>query len=147
MFLTQSLKRAAQVNRHGTATIDGEQKQTWEVFEQRVSKLAGALRALGLEAGGRVAVLSFNSARYLEYYFAIPWAGGIIVPLNTRLSPHELVYMLTDSGSQILIVDDAHATTAQELAAASTIKHIIQAGISPTQSGFRSEERRVGKGW
>jgi long-chain acyl-CoA synthetase len=140
MFLTQSLKRAAQVNRHGTATIDGEWKQTWEGFEQRVSKLAGALRALGLEAGGRVAVLSFNSARYLEYFFAISWAGGIIVPLNVRLSPHELIYMLTDSGSQILVVDDAHATIAQELATASTIKHVIQAGVLPTLSGFLDHE-------
>jgi acyl-CoA synthetase (AMP-forming)/AMP-acid ligase II len=140
MFLTQGLKRAAQVNRHGIATIDGERQQTWEVFEQRVAKLAGALRTLGLEAGGRIAILSFNSDRYLEYFFAVPWVGGIIVPLNTRLSPHELVYMLNDSGSQILVVDDAHATIAKELSTTSTIRHVIHTGTSPTFDGFLNHE-------
>jgi long-chain acyl-CoA synthetase len=141
MFLTQGLKRAAQVNRHGIATIDGERRQTWERFEQRVAKLAGALRSLGMEAGGRVAILSFNSDRYLEYFFAIPWAGGVIVPLNVRLAPPELVYMLDDSGSQILIVDDTHIAMLPDITAStSTVKQIIYAGAGDAPAAFLDHE-------
>ena len=81
MYITQGLKRAALVNHQGIATIDGGRKHTWEEFERRVAKLAGALQTLGLRPDGRVAILSFNNDRYLEYFFAVPWAGGIIVPL------------------------------------------------------------------
>jgi len=141
MFLTQGVKRAAQVNRHGIATIDGERRRTWAEFEQRVAKLAGALLALGLEPGGRVAILSFNSDRYLEYFFAIPWAGGIIVPLNIRLAPPELIYMLNDSGAQILIVDEAHAAMLPALTAqTSTIRHIIFAGNRDAAAGLLDHE-------
>jgi long-chain acyl-CoA synthetase len=141
MFITQGLKRAAQVNRHGLATIDGGRKQTWEEFEQRVAKLAGALRALGLESGGRVAILSFNSDRYLEYFFAVPWAGGIIVPLNVRLALSELVYILNDSGAQILVIDDAHTAKLPDLIAeASTIQHIIHADSNDALGEFLNHE-------
>jgi long-chain acyl-CoA synthetase len=141
MFLTQGLKRAAQVNRSGVATIDGERRQTWELFEQRVAKLAGALRTLGLEPGGRVAILSFNSDRYLEYFFAVPWAGGVIVPLNIRLAPPELVYMLNDSGSHILVIDDAHTAMLPDLTAdASTIRHILYAGDKAIPDGLFAHE-------
>jgi acyl-CoA synthetase (AMP-forming)/AMP-acid ligase II len=141
MYLTQGLKRAAQVNRLGTATIDGERRQTWKEFEQRVAKLAGALLALGLEPGERVAILSFNSDRYLEYFFAIPWAGGIIVPLNTRLAPPEHVHLLNDSGSQILVVDDAHAALLPTLTAeTTTIRCIVFAGNGGAPAGLLDHE-------
>jgi acyl-CoA synthetase (AMP-forming)/AMP-acid ligase II len=107
MQITQGLKRAAQVNSQGLATIDGERRQTWQSFAFRVTKLAGALLSLGLKADDRVAVLALNSDRYLECYFATIWAGGIFVPLNTRLAPPELGRILTDAGAQLLFVDAA----------------------------------------
>jgi long-chain acyl-CoA synthetase len=61
MYITQGLKRAVQVNRNGIATIDGERQNTWEQFAQRVARLAGALKKLGVEADTRVAILAFNS--------------------------------------------------------------------------------------
>lgn len=141
MYLTQGIKRAAQVNRHGIATIDGERKHTWEVFEQRVAKLAGALRTLGLEADGRVAILSFNSDRYLEYFFAAPWAGGIIVPLNIRLAPPELVYMLNDSAAHILVVDDAHAALVPDLISQTpALRHVIYTGHSDQYDGLLNHD-------
>ena len=72
MSITQGLKRAMQINRRGTATMFGERRRTWEEFGQRVAKLAGALRGLGLGAEGRVAILALNSDRYLESYYAVP---------------------------------------------------------------------------
>lgn len=141
MFITQGLKRAAQVNRHGIATIDGARQHTWGEFVGRVAKLAGALRALGLEPGDRVAILAFNSDRYLEYFFAIPWAGGVIVPLNVRLAPTELVYMLNDSGAQILVVDEAHRTKLSDLMGdIPALRHIIYADSVDAGGEFLDHE-------
>src|SRR3954452_4996617 len=72
--------------------------QTWE----RCRRLVGALRALGVERGDRVAVVSPNSHRYLELYQAVPGAGTVLVPLNHRHSDAELRYALEDSGARVL---------------------------------------------
>jgi long-chain acyl-CoA synthetase len=82
MYITQALKRAVQIHRNGIATIDGTRQRTWAEFAERVAKLAGVLQGLDLSAGGRVAILALNSDRYLEYFFAVPWAGGIVVPFS-----------------------------------------------------------------
>ena len=110
--LTQGLRRAAQVRPEGVALIDGTYRYTWSQTLDRVARAAGLLRNAGLPTGGRVALLSLNSHRYFEIYYAIPWAGGTIVPLNTRLALPELQYILEDSGTGLLIVDDNFVATA-----------------------------------
>ncbi len=144
MYLTQGLKRAVQINGRGIATMDGEHKQTWAEFRERVAKLAGALQSFGLRAGGRVAILALNSDRYLEINYAVPWAGGIIVPLNTRLAPAELIFMLNDSGAEILIVDEPFAAMLPSFAGKlSTVKQYIYAGDNVTPSGTVNYEQIV----
>ncbi len=129
MYITQGLKRAAQVNGRGIATIDGERQQTWQTFADRVSRLAGALRSLGLKPDDRVAIMTLNSDRHLEFYFATIWAGGIFVPLNTRLAPPELGHILTDAGARILVVDDASQVQLPAiLQHTTTPQHFIFAG-------------------
>lgn len=137
MYITQGLMRAVQVNGQGIATIDGERVHTWAAFTQRVSKLAGALRSLGLHNEGRVAILSFNSDRYLESFYGIVWAGGIVVPLNIRLAPPELVYILNDAEAQILIVDDSFKDMLPSLLPhVESIEHVILAGDSELVDGM-----------
>jgi long-chain acyl-CoA synthetase len=136
MYITQGLKRAVKVNGRGLATIDGDRQRTWHEFAQRVAKLAGALKQLGLKKGDRVAILALNSDRYLECFFAVHWAGSIIVPLNTRLAVPELVYMLNDTAPRILVVDDAFAAISATLAdQVPSLKHIILAGDDPVPAG------------
>lgn len=134
MYLTQGLKRAVQVNRDGLATVDDvrsdtPRRRTWGEFAERVARLAGALQGLGLETDGRIAVLAFNSDAYLETFFAVQWAGGILVPLNVRLAPPELVYMLNDAGASILVVDTTFAAMLPKLLPdAPGIQHVIVMG-------------------
>ncbi len=104
--LTQGLKRAAQINRAGTGTIFGERRRSWGTITDRVARFAGALRALGLREGGRVAILALNSDDYLELHYAIVWAGGAMVPINTRLAPAEIAYILADSTPAIIVADE-----------------------------------------
>lgn len=91
MSVTRSIKRSARVNRNGPAVSRGPVTLTWSALRDRVARLAGGLSHIGVKPGDRVALLGFNSAAYLEAMFAVPWAGGIVVPLNTRLAPTELV--------------------------------------------------------
>ena len=98
-----SYARAQFPNR--TAVVCGEQRFTYRQFAQRVARFAGALRAMGLEEGDRVAILSSNCHKFLEAYYAVPEAGGILVPLNTRLSPRELTYIIGDARPAILLLE------------------------------------------
>lgn len=64
-----------------------------------------ALDELGVPMGGRVAVVSQNSARFLTMYYGIPGNGRVIVPINFRLKPDEVAYIVEHSGAEVLLVD------------------------------------------
>ena len=110
MYLTQGLHRALQQTPDAVMTICGRRKRTFREVADRVARLAGALRGLGVADGDRVAILSLNSARYLEYLLAVPWANAMLNPVNTRWSSAEIVYSLSDSDTTVVFVDDAYAT-------------------------------------
>jgi fatty-acyl-CoA synthase len=75
------------------------------VFEERVNRLASALRQAGLEKHDRVGFLCPNIPPLLEAHFAVPAAGGILVAVNTRLLSEEVAYILSHSGARFLFVD------------------------------------------
>ena len=115
MYLTQALKRAVQINGKQIATQDGDRVRTWSDCIERISKLAGAMEKLGFSDNDRSAILSLNSDRYFEALYAAVWAGGIFVPINTRLAPPEIEFWLNDSESSILFVDKAFAEIVEKL--------------------------------
>jgi long-chain acyl-CoA synthetase len=102
---TQLLRRATTINGEGTATLFGPRRQSWHDLQDRVARLAGALQGLGVAGDEPVAILAHNSDRYFEALFGIPWAGGVVQPINTRLAPPEIEHWLTDSGARILLID------------------------------------------
>ena len=133
--LSHQLVRAARIPSSTRQIHDPACEHTWHSLSERVARLAGALRSLGLERGDRVAILAMNSAEYLGLYFAIPWAGGICVPINIRLNPQEVVFWLNDSQSRILIVDDAFAEIAAMIRdQLRTVEHIVHLGDSAAPS-------------
>lgn len=105
MHLTQFLNSAADTVPNRIASIDGERRHTWSEWRNRIVRLAAALRGLGVTADQRVAILALNSDRYTEYLYAVWWAGGAVVPMNTRWSAAENAYSLNDSDAQILFID------------------------------------------
>ncbi|EHP42066.1 AMP-dependent synthetase and ligase [Cupriavidus basilensis OR16] len=89
-------------------------------------------------------MLSINSARYLEYDMAVPWAGGVLNPVNIRWSSAEILYALNDSASLILIVDDTFKALGTKLAnEAGTVRHLIYAGDGETPAGMLSYEQLI----
>jgi acyl-CoA synthetase (AMP-forming)/AMP-acid ligase II len=141
MQLTSIIKRAAQVNPKGIATICQGRQQTWPQFVARVAKFAGALQRAGMKEGDRVAMLSMNSDRYIEYIFAVVWGGGVVMPMNLRWAPPENAYAINNAGAKMLIVDDAFQQMVPAiLKETDKIETIIYAGDGQTPDGLLNYE-------
>ncbi|MEV7417359.1 AMP-binding protein [Streptomyces sp. NPDC089919] len=80
-------------------------ESTYGRLGERVRAWQAGLDALGVGEGERVAVVSHNSARLLELLFAVPMSGRICVPVNFRLKPEEIEYVVRQSGASVLLVD------------------------------------------
>ncbi|UQX03708.1 AMP-binding protein [Streptomyces sp. RerS4] len=78
---------------------------TYGRLGERVRAWQAGFDALGIGEGERVAVVSHNSARLLELLFAVPMSGRICVPINFRLKPDEIAYVVEQSGASVLLVD------------------------------------------
>jgi fatty-acyl-CoA synthase len=105
------LERSADVWADRPAVRDGSSAWSYADHHDRVRRLAGALAGeLGVGAGDRVAALLPNVAAMLELHYAVPGAGGVLVPLNTRLAAAEYAYILEHSGASVVVA----ATTLRE---------------------------------
>jgi len=82
--------------------VDQERRLSFRSFGDRVERLAGALRAMGLRPKDPVSMLTFNTHHLLEGFYGVPLAGGVINPVNPRLAPLEIAQLLNDAGSKIL---------------------------------------------
>lgn len=102
---TSFLRRSANVYPEKTAIIHNERRYTYHEFEERVNRFASQLRKYGLKKHDRIALLCPNIPALLEAHFAVPAAGGILVPINTRLNAEEIGYIIKHSGSSMLFVD------------------------------------------
>lgn len=125
MYLTQGLHRSVQVKPSAVATVFGARRRSWDELKDRVSRYASALVSLGLERGDRVAVIAHNSDRYIETYYAVAWAGGVIVPGNTRWAVAEHIYALQDSGAKFLVVDRSFAPMVAAITEACGFRAVI----------------------
>jgi fatty-acyl-CoA synthase len=99
------LQRSAKVFAEKTAIVHGDRRYSYFQLEQRVNRLASRLRADGLQKHDRVAILCPNTPANLEAHFAVPAAGGILVPINIRLKAQEIAYILQHSGARFLLAD------------------------------------------
>ena len=115
---TAFLGRSAVVHGDRLAVVDGPRRFTYAEFANRSWRLAGALADRGVAPGDRVAVLAANSHVMLECHNGVPMAGGVLVPLNVRLSSRELSDIARHSGAETLICTDEFADLAGGVAAA-----------------------------
>ncbi|WP_405477515.1 acyl-CoA synthetase [Streptomyces sp. NBC_00009] len=95
--------RRARKTPHRTALIHGDTTVSYAALHERTTRLAHALRALGVRRGDRVAYLGPNHPSFLEALFATGLLGAVFVPLNTRLAEPELAFQIRDSGATVLL--------------------------------------------
>lgn len=120
------LKRASTCFPDKVALIDCDKTFTYAEFRDRVYQLANGLAALGIKQGDPVACLCVNHHRYMEMYYATAVMGAIIVPLNLRLAAPELIYILNDSASKLLFIDQPFMPMLPDIrAGATSVEHWV----------------------
>ncbi len=121
MLIADALAKRAQLSPDRVALIDtlhDNQAITYRAWNAAANRTAGLLRALGVERGGRVAVLAGNCVEYLDLWFACAKLGAILQPLNTRLTVPELHGLLADATPHVLVYGPecaAHVVALQTL--------------------------------
>lgn len=125
-------------------TICGNRVRTTREVVDRVSRLAAAFQGLGVCEDDRVGILALNSDHHQEFFFGSWWMGAVAHPLNTRWSPAEIAYALTDSGTEVLLVDDSFAALGPELRERAPGLHtLIHCGSGPTPEGMLDYEELI----
>src|SRR5437870_710969 len=109
------MHRAVDLYGQKIGVVCGNQRFTYAQFGERSERLATALEAWGLRPGERVAYLSFNNHQLLEGYYGVIQARGVIMPLNVRLTPPELIAILNHSGARLLLFENDFAPLVSEL--------------------------------
>ena len=104
LLVRQLLVNALAVSAEQEITYRGERRHTYAGLKQRIGRLANALASLGVRRGSTVAIMDWDSHRYLEGYFAIPMMGATMFTVNVRTSPQQIAYALNDANAQVLIV-------------------------------------------
>jgi acyl-CoA synthetase (AMP-forming)/AMP-acid ligase II len=103
MKLTGMLRERAAAHPDRIAYIYGDEQVTFAEFDRRVDSVAAALRASGVRPGDRVAVLDKNSLAYAELLFGAARVGAVQVPVNYRLAPDEVAYIVGDAEARVLV--------------------------------------------
>ncbi|MFO7752898.1 MAG: fatty acid--CoA ligase [Desulfobacteraceae bacterium] len=78
---------------------------TYKDLHKRTARLANALESLGVKQGDTVAVMDFDSHRYLECYFAVPMMGAVLHTVHIRLSPDQLLYTINHAEDDVILVN------------------------------------------
>ncbi|MDU0458730.1 MAG: fatty acid--CoA ligase [Geobacteraceae bacterium] len=83
----------------------GSLRYSYRELHRRVRRLANTLISLGVKAGDTVAVMDWDSHRYLECFFAVPMIGAVLHTINVRLSPEQILYTIDHAEDDVLLVN------------------------------------------
>jgi fatty-acyl-CoA synthase len=120
------LSRAVKLYARKTAVVDGELRLTYGELQERVNRATHAVCDLGVSPQGRVAILDYNTHRYMEMYFGMAQSGRALLPLNTRLSVDEYIYILNDAEAEAIVFHaDYKSIIDRARGASKTVKHYI----------------------
>jgi len=101
------------------------ERLTFRQLDERARRVAAAWHDLGVAKGDRIGLLAYNRIEFLDCFFAAGKSGVVLVPLGTRLTAHELGYVVRDSGMRALIYDGAFGEVIRELRALVSLDHWI----------------------
>src|SRR5215813_2481685 len=119
-------KRAETEFGNKTGVVCGDVRLTYREYGRRANQLSSALGKLGVKKGDRVAWLGYNCHRLLEAYYGVVQMGAVLLPLNIRITPSEIAFILEDSESMVLFYDRDFSPIVEAIKRESTrIKHYI----------------------
>ena len=101
-------------------------RYTYRTLNDRIKRLAGGLQCQGVVAGTTVAVMDWDTSRYLECYFAIPMMGAVIQTVNVKLTPEQILYTLNHARADVLLVNAEFLPILEQIAASlETVKTFV----------------------
>ncbi|KLT16013.1 fatty-acyl-CoA synthase [Neobacillus vireti] len=106
MNFSSVVNKWAEENPYKEVIVYENKRITYKELNDRVNALAQGLLSLGIEQGDRVGILVYNCSEFFETIFAVNRIGAIFLPLNFRLAPDELAYILGNAGAKALISED-----------------------------------------
>ena len=80
-------------------------RYTYTTLAERIGRLASALTALGVKPGSTVAMMDWDSHRYLECFFAVPMMGAVLHTVNVRISPEQILYTINHAADDVILVN------------------------------------------
>ncbi|WP_186474562.1 fatty acid--CoA ligase [Psychrobacter sp. KCTC 72983] len=105
LIIKQLLNRAKVASTNQTISYADKVTFTYAEFFKRINRLANVLKNMGLQAGDVVAVMDWDSHRYLEAYFAVPMSGMILQTVNVRLSEDKVLYTINHAAPKALLLN------------------------------------------
>ncbi|WP_352287017.1 fatty acid--CoA ligase [Psychrobacter sp. GW64-MNA-CIBAN-0177] len=105
LIIKQLLNRAKIASTDQTISYADKVTYTYAEFFKRVNRLANVLKNMGLQAGDVVAVMDWDSHRYLEAYFAVPMSGMILQTVNVRLAEDKVLYTINHAKPKALLLN------------------------------------------
>src|SRR5690625_2302817 len=124
------LQRSAQAHPERSALIYFNKEMSYGQLLDEVQRVAGALRALGVNRGDRVAIMLPNTPQCVIAYYAVLWLGATVVMVNPLYTPRELRGQLQDSGATHIIAIDLVYPRIEEVRKDTDLKHVILTGLS-----------------
>ena len=97
-------------------TYQGKVRYSYRTLNKRISQLANTLTSLGVTSGQTIAMMDWDSHRYLECFFAVPMMGAILQTVNVRLSPEQILYTLNHAKADVLLVNSEFLPILQQIA-------------------------------
>jgi fatty-acyl-CoA synthase len=126
---SNQLARHAMMQPDKTALRFLGQTTTWGELDRRVTALAGALQRRGVGFGDRVMILMLNRTEFIESFLAANRLGAIAVPVNFRMTPPEIAFLVSDCQAAVMITESVLATVAVAVQGLdATLQTVIVAG-------------------
>ncbi|RAS09370.1 fatty acid--CoA ligase [Cupriavidus alkaliphilus] len=147
LLIRQLLHAPLAVNPEQEIVYRGQLRHSYWTMRHRVGQLASGLQALGVEAGDTVAVMDWDSHRYLEAYFSVPMMGAVLMTVNVRLSPEQIAYTLNHAGVKLLMVHADFLPVVEAIRdQLETLEHLVLIGddtlgidSAPLPDGYAAE--------
>ncbi|MFT0771721.1 fatty acid--CoA ligase [Psychrobacter aquimaris] len=128
LIIKQLLNRAKIASTNQTISYADKVTYTYAEFFKRINRLANVLKNMGLQAGDVVAVMDWDSHRYLEAYFAVPMSGMILQTVNVRLSEEKVLYTVNHAAPKALLLNAEFAPMIKDYRDdAPSIEHVMWA--------------------
>lgn len=141
LIIKQLLNRAKIASTNQTISYADKVTFTYAEFFKRINRLANVLKNMGLQAGDVVAVMDWDSHRYLEAYFAVPMSGMILQTVNVRLSEDKVLYTVNHAKPKALLLNAEFEPMAKDYRNdAPSIEHIVWLDDSEVGEGSNSND-------